>query len=142
MRGTSVGSTGPSQFRESRPHLSTDETTHHYCRRAKPTVGSQHGEYRRNSHVRKDVDPFKSHYLNDRYPEGIAELDRLSASSCHHSSNYRRSLRPEETDHPSAQSTARASLNSSTRVRFFVPPCFFGTKKCFVRGGDVEGASR
>ena len=24
----------------------------------------------------------------------------------------------------------------------FVPPCFFGTKKRFVHGGDVEGASR
>ena len=94
------------------------------------------------AHVRKYVNPFKSHYLNNRYPKGIAELDRLSASSYHHSSSYRRSLRPEETDHPSAQSTARASLNGLTRVHFFcVPPCFFGTKKHFVRGGDVEGAS-
>ena len=118
MRGTLVGSTSPSQFREIRHHLPTDETTHQCCRREKPIVGSQHGEYRRNAHVQKDVDPFRSHYLNNRYPEGIAELDRLSASSFHHSSSYHRSLRPKETDHPSAQSTARASLNGSTKLRF------------------------
>ena len=32
---------------------------------------------------------------------------------------------------------------SMVRQEFvFVPPCFFRTKKRFVRGGDVEGASR
>ena len=121
-----MGSTGPSQLRESRHHLSIDETAHQCCRRAKPTVGSQHGKYSRNAHVQKDVDPFKSHYLNDRYPEGITELDRISASSCHHSSSYRRSLCPKETDYPFAQSTARASLTAFTRVHFLYLPVSSG----------------
>ena len=118
MAGTSVGSTGPPQFRASRHPLSSNEMTHHCCRRTKPTVGSQHGKHSRNDHVRKDVDPFKSYNLNDRYPEGITELDRLSASSGHHSSSYRRSLCPKETDHSVTQSPARASLIASTRVCF------------------------
>ena len=129
-----MGSIGPSQFRESRHHLSSDEMTHQCCRRAKPIVGSQHGEYHRNSHVQKDVDPFKSHYLNNRYPEGIAKLDRLSASSCYHSSSYSRSLRPEETNHPSAQSIARASLNGSTRVCFLYLPISSGRRNILFVG--------
>ena len=117
MRGSSMGSTGPSQLRESQHHLPTDEMTHQCCRRAKQLVGSQHGEHRRNAHVQKDVDPFKSHYPNNRYPEGIAELDRLSASPCHHSTNHCRSLRPEKTNHPVAQSPVRPSMIDSTEFQ-------------------------
>ena len=51
-------------------------------------------------------------------------------------------MHPEETDYSSAQSTARAKLKDLTKSLFFVPPCFFGTKKPFVHGEDVEGASR
>ena len=112
----------------------TDEMTHQCCRRAKQLVGSQHGEHRRNAHVRKDVNPFKSHYLNNRYPEGIAELEWLSASSCHHSTSHCRSLRPEETNHPSAQSTIRASLNGSTRVHFLYLPISSGRRNVLFVG--------
>ena len=55
-------------------------------------------------------------------------------SPCHHSTSHCRSLRLEKTHHLVAQSTSWASM--------IVPPYFFGTKKRFVRGGDVEGASR
>ena len=33
-------------------------------------------------------------------------------------------------------------MTTSTDKEILVPPCFFGTKKSFVRGGDVGGASR
>ena len=137
-----MGSIGSSQLGESQHYFPTDETTHQCCRRAKPVFGSQHGEYCRNAHVRKDVDPFKSHYLNDQYQEGIAELERLSASPFHHSSSDYQNLRPKETDHPSAQSTTVISFQRFVTNINFVPPCFSGMKKCFVRGGDVGGASR
>ena len=129
-----MGSTGPSQFRESQNHLPIDEMTHQCCRTEKPIVGSQHGEYSRNAHVRKDVDPFKSHYLNNRYPEGIAELDLLSASSCHHSTNHCRILCPEKTNHPVAQSTARASMIDSTEFLILHLPVSSGRRNVLFVG--------
>ena len=125
-----------------RCHLPLDEMTHRHSSRAEPSFRPQYGENRRSPHFRKDVSPIKFNNINDRNPKIFTNLDGLSASPCHHSSDHRRSLRPEETNHPSAQSTAIAILNVLTELHFFVPPCFFRTKKHFVRGGDVEGASR
>ena len=129
-----MGSTGPSQLRESRHHLATDETTHQCCRRAKQLVGSQHGEHRINSHVRKDVDPFKSHYLNDRHPESLTKLDRFSASPSHHSTSHCRSLRPEKTNHPVAQSPVRPSMIDSTEFQILYLPVSSGRRNVLFVG--------
>ena len=122
MRGSSVGSASPSKLREGRQHLSADETTPRCCRRTKPTVGSQHGAHCRNAHGRKDVDTIKPNYSKDRHPESLADMDRFSASSGHHSSSHCRGMRPEEADYSSAQSTAGAKLKDSTKSSFWYLP--------------------
>ena len=38
--------------------------------------------------------------------------------------------------------TKHIIMTTKTDMKIFVPPCFFGTKKCFVHGGDVGVASR
>ena len=56
----------------------------------------------------------------------------------------RRSLRTKKTDHQTSQpiKIKHKIMTTWTDKKVFVPPCFFGTKKHFVFGGDVGGASR
>ena len=136
MRRIPVGATSSSQIRESWHHLPTDEMTHRRSRRAEPVLGPQHGKDHGSPHFRKDVGPVMFNYINYRHLEIFTELDIFSTSHFHHRSDHCRDLCLEKTNHPSAQSTTIAFDK-----HHFVPPCFFRTKKHFVRGGDVEGAS-
>ena len=113
-----MGATGSSKPRKGRCHLPPDEMTHRCSSRSKPSFRPQYGENSRSPHFRKDVSPIKFNNINDRHPKRFTKLDGLSASPCHHSSGHRRSLRPEETNHPSAQSTAIAIFNGSTELHF------------------------
>ena len=118
MSSSSVGATGSSKPRKGRCHLPPDEMTHRRSRRVEPSFRPQYGENRRSPHFRKDASPIKFNNINDRHPKRFTKLGRLLASSGYHNSNYHRSLCPKETDHPAAQSPARASLTASARVHF------------------------
>ena len=90
------------------------------------------------------VDLIKSDYTHHRHPEDIAKLDIFPASPSSDSTNHCRSLCIEKTDHQNLQPMKTKHIIMTTKIdrNIFVLPCFFGTKKCFVRGGDVGQASR
>ena len=79
-----------------------------------------------------------------QHPKITTELDRVSIPTGHYNIIHCGSMCVEMTNHTTTQSmkTNNSRSNYSRQYTIDSLPCFFVTKKDFVPGGDVGGASR
>ena len=138
-----VGTTSTIEPRQDGHNLPMDEETIGYNRRKGSIYRNWHWKHHKFLHPRENVDFVKHHNFDYRHPESTTELDRVSAPTSHYNRIHCGSICAETTNHPTTQSikTNHKRSNHLRQCSVEYLPCFFGTKKDFVLGGDVGGTS-